>query len=322
MESADFKNPMFSVVIPLYNKVNEVSKTLQSVFNQTYTGFEIVIVDDGSTDGSIDIINKIIEDSTFQSSQLKLIRQSNAGVSAARNRGISESRGKYIALLDADDEWKPEYLTTQAALIRKYPGCEVFATNYEFKNDKGLISPTILRNIKFNTQDGVLDNYFEVASCSHPPLWTSAVCISKKAIESIGGFPVGIKSGEDLLTYARLLLKFKVAFTYKIQAIYNLGEGYDYSKEPPRKQDDSDPVGKELLELYQNNTNIPGFKTYISHWHKMRASVALRFGFFKETLVESFLSLRYNPRNYKVIPFIILIFLPRFLRIKIFKLHR
>ena len=94
---------MISVVIPLYNKEEQIADTLQSIFAQTFQDFEIVIVDDGSTDNSVEEVEK------FDDSRIRLIHQTNAGVSAARNRGIEEARGELIAFLDADDEWKPEY---------------------------------------------------------------------------------------------------------------------------------------------------------------------------------------------------------------------
>ena len=305
---------MISIVVPLFNKANQIAHTINSVLSQTFIDFEIIIIDDGSTDNSVAEISKINDD------RIKLIRQSNTGVSAARNRGIKEAKYDLIAFLDADDEWKPDYLDTQYRLTQKYPECSVFACNYEFHNSKGQITPTVIRKLQFTSGTGVLTNYFEVASVSHPPLWTSAVVVRKEAIASVGGFPVGIKSGEDLLTWARLAVKFKIAYSRTCLAIYNLGDGYDYSNLPPRRQDIGDPVGNNLLSLYKVNRHIHGFRKYISHWHRMRASTAVRFGDRKETIYESFLALIYNPCNYKVLLFIILTIFPTKLRSKIIKM--
>ena len=104
---------MISVVIPLYNKEKQVAHTLQSVLRQTFQDFEIVIVDDGSTDHSVEEVEKV------RDTRIRLVHQQNAGVSAARNRGISEAKYDLIAFLDADDEWKPEYLETQYGLYQK-----------------------------------------------------------------------------------------------------------------------------------------------------------------------------------------------------------
>lgn len=307
---------MISVVIPLYNKAGQVARTLRSVLGQTFGRFEVVIVDDGSTDGSAD------EACSVHDERIRLVSQLNAGVSAARNRGIAEARYDLIAFLDADDEWKPTYLETQYNLYKKYPDCTVYACNYEFHGSDGKVTPTILRKLPFAGEDGMLSNYFEVACCSHPPLWTSAVMVRKQALQAVGGFPVGVRSGEDLLTWARLAVAGQIAFNNKIGAVYGLGEGYDYANMPPRRQDEGDPVGRQLLSLYRAHKGekcTHGMKRYISHWHKMRASVAVRFGERAETLCEVSKSLWYNPLNYKVVPFAVLAVLPDKCRVSIIK---
>ena len=149
---------MISVVIPLYNKEKQIKRTLQSVLTQTFQDFEIVIVNDGSTD------NSTIEVEKIKDSRIRLIHQENAGVSAARNKGIEEAKYELIALLDADDEWKNKYLEVQYDLYKKYPKCDIFACNYEFVNEKHDISPTIIKKLSFKENDGILNNYFEVPS--------------------------------------------------------------------------------------------------------------------------------------------------------------
>lgn len=302
-----------SVVIPLYNKEKQIAHTLQSVFKQTFQDFEVVVVDDGSTDSSVAEVEK------FSDSRIRLIHQKNAGVAAARNRGIEEAKGDLIAFLDADDEWKPEYLATQYHLSQKYPDCNVFACNYEFRNIEGKVTPTIIRKLPFTGEDGILSNYFEVASCSHPPLWTSSIVVKKQAIQAIGGFPVGIRSGEDLLTWARLAVKGEIAYSKEVEAIYNLGEGYVLTNLPPRRQDKGDPVGKELVKLLSVYPGKMALKRYISHWHKMRASVAIRYGEKIETMKEVLISLFYYPFNMKVIPFFFLAMLPKNVRLFIIR---
>ena len=304
---------MISVVIPLYNKEKQIAHTLQTVLAQTFQNFEIVIVDDGCTDNSVAEVEK------FNDHRIRLIHQANAGVAAARNKGIEESKYDLIAFLDADDEWKPAYLETQFALYEKYPECSVFACNYEFKDANGNVSKTIVKKLPFEGTDGILSNYFEVASHSHPPLWTSAIMVKKAAILDIGGFPIGIKSGEDLLTWARLASKYKIAYVTTSLSIYYLDD--DFSKLPPRKQDPEDPVGKGLVELMYS-FHPPHIKQYISHWHKMRASTALRFGERAETIHESYKSISYNPINYKTVPFIFLALLPTKIRSYIISRHQ
>ena len=299
---------MISVVIPLYNKEKSIASTLRTVLNQTFSDYEIVIVNDGSTDGSVEEIEKVQDD------RIRLVHQPNAGVSAARNRGIEEAKGDLIAFLDADDEWKPEYLATQYHLFQKYPECSVFACNYEFRDVSGKVTPTLIHKLPFVGEDGILSNYFEVASCSHPPLWTSAVMVKKQVMQAIGGFPVGVTSGEDLLTWARLSINDHIAFCKRSLAIYNLGEGYDYTHLPSRRQDRNDPVGKSLLQLSKSHPSVIGLRHYISHWHRMRASVAIRFGERWETVREVMIGLYYNPLNVRLMMFFLLAICPAKIR--------
>ncbi len=293
---------MISVVIPLYNKEKQIAHTLQSVFNQTFQDFEVVIVDDGSTDGSVAEVEK------FEDQRIRVVRQQNVGVSAARNRGINEAKSDLIAFLDADDEWKPEYLATQYYLYQKYPDCNTYACNYEFRNPEGVVTSTTIRKLTFTGKDGILSNYFEVACCSHPPLWTSAVMVKKRAIQAIGGFPVGIKSGEDLLTWARLAVRGLIAYSKLSLAIFNV-EGYSILEKPKRIPAEKDIVGLELRNLlikYPTN----GLKSYNALWHKMRSSIYMRLNMRKPSILEAFIALRYTPFNYKLYAYIILNLLP------------
>ena len=295
---------MISIIIPLYNKEASIATALRGVLAQSYQDFEVVVVDDGSTDGGAAVVEQ------FDDPRIRLIRQKNGGVSAARNRGIAEARGEHVAFLDADDEWMPEFLEEIAALIAEYPECKARATNYIF-NSNGVKSPTLLRKIPFTEERGVMTNYFEVASCSHPPMWTSAVCIDRDLLQEIGGFPVGIKSGEDLLTWARIAVRTQWAYSMKPLAQYNFDQVFVREK-PKRLHDKEDTVGYGLLALLEM---IPPskereLKLYISHWYKMRTAVCSTIGDISNTWHYGLKSLRYNIFNYKVVVMMFLVLLP------------
>lgn len=294
---------MISVVIPLYNKEQSIAPTLQTVLKQAYQDFEIVIVNDGSTDHSVEEVAKVLDP------RIHLIHQSNAGVSAARNRGIKEARGEYIAFLDADDEWKPDYLKTQYELAQKYPECNVFACNYNFKDAQEKVKPTIIRKLPFKGEDGILSNYFEVASCSHPPLWTSAVMVKKNAIQSIGGFPIGIKSGEDLLTWARLACRYSIAFYTIPLATFIFDEQHFNEDQRQRMPEEIDYVGSELVKLYKKHRHIMALKSYIGLWHKMRARIFMSKHNRKKAFYECIYALYYS-KTIKVIIFLVLSLMP------------
>lgn len=293
---------MISVVIPLYNKREMIERTLRSVFAQTFQDFEIIVVDDGSTDGSAEVVKSIND------SRIHLIHQDNSGVSAARNRGISEAHGELIALLDGDDEWKSQYLETQFNLSLLYPECDVFAVNYETCDANGKITPTIINSLPFDGVDGELTNYFEVASCSHPPICSISIMVRKGVFEQIGGFPTGIRSGEDLLTWARLACNYRIAYSRKSLARFNV-EGYDIKEKPKRIPAEDDFVGRELAKLEKEFTPR-GIRLYRAHWHKMRASIYMRLRMRRCSIKESIKGLALNPRNFKLYAFIALNFIP------------
>ena len=304
---------MISVVIPLYNKEKQIACTLQSVFEQTFQNFEIVIVDDGSTDNSVEEVEK------FDDSRIRLIHQTNAGVSAARNRGIEEASGELIAFLDADDVWMPEYLATQYGLYQKYPECSVYACNYEFRDSEGKVTPTIIRKLPFEGEDGILSNYFEVASCSHPPICSISIMVKKMAIQAIGGFPLGIKSGEDLLTWARLAVSGAIVYSRKSLAVFVRDEGLFNKDQQLRVPEKEDIVGLELKKLYNINRHIIGLNKYVALWHKMRTRIFIDKKDRKKAIKECLISMKYN-MNLKILVFLVLIFLPLSFSRKVFKL--
>ncbi|QHI99972.1 glycosyltransferase [Xylophilus rhododendri] len=120
---------LFTVVIPLYNKAPYIASTLHSVFAQSFEDFEVLVVDDGSKDDGAAVVEQI------QDSRLRLIRQANAGVACARNRGIAEARGEWIAFLDGDDWWHPEYLATQRQSMSLFPAVDVVSTGFVSRKD-------------------------------------------------------------------------------------------------------------------------------------------------------------------------------------------
>lgn len=293
---------MISVVIPLYNKERQIADTLRSVLQQSFQNFEIVVVNDGSTDGSVAAAESV------QDERICIIHQENAGVSAARNRGIAEARYELIAFLDADDRWKPDYLQTQYELTQKYSECSVFACNYEFVHADGSVHPTIIHKLPFEGTDGILSNYFEVASCSHPPICSISIMVRREAIQSIGGFPIGIKSGEDLLTWARLACREQITYSRRHLAEFHV-EGYLRGEKPKRRPDETDLVGKELSLLLADSEQR-GARAYLSLWYKMRASIYLRLEESLPCIKECVKSLRYSPFNVKVVAMVVLACMP------------
>ena len=303
---------MISVIIPLYNKEKQIANAIDSVLKQSYQDFEIVVVNDGSTDKSVDEVRNI------KDNRIRLYEQSNAGVSAARNHGISEAKGEFVAFLDADDEWLPTYLAAQFRLTQQYPECSVYAVNYDFL-EKGEIKHTVFHKLTIEGQDGVLKNYFEVASCSNPPLWTSAVMVRTSAMLAIGGFPIGIAKGEDLLTWAKLAVNYQIAFSKDVVAIYNLGENHGFNAKPVNIPQ-GNQVGEKLEKLIGNSPELDKMLAlYIGRWYKSRASIFLRGGERYNALINIFRAISYYPSEWKIYVYLFMLLLPNSWVLYLFK---
>jgi|WetSurMetagenome_2_1015567.scaffolds.fasta_scaffold95355_2 glycosyltransferase involved in cell wall biosynthesis len=202
-----------SVVIPLYNKERHIARAVESVLDQTYGDLELIVVDDGSTDASGAVAERI------RDSRIRLIRQRNVGLSAARNRGIAEARTDLIAFLDADDEWLPEHLETIRRLSKEYPECGAYATTTSTVDLLGKCTVPEHDGIPAPPWEGVIPNYFR--SATSYPVSASAVAIPRHVFDSVGLFPVGVVIGEDLDLWCRIALRYRFAFSTRVGAIYH-----------------------------------------------------------------------------------------------------
>ncbi len=207
----------FSVIIPLYNKALYVAKAIQSVLKQTYTDYELIIMDDGSEDDSFSGALKAIDGH----GNCHLYRQKNGGVSVARNNAVALSRGDYLCFLDADDWWAPTFLEEMSQLINEFPEAGIFGTNYTIVNEtkhKTRVAPV---GIEPGFTKGYI-NYCQVyAKTLAMPLTSISVAIPRPVFDEMKGFPKGIKLGEDFMLWMHIASKYKVAFLNKPLAYYN-----------------------------------------------------------------------------------------------------
>ena len=206
-----------SVVIPLYNKAAYVGRALDSVLSQTFQDFEIVVVDDGSTDAGADLVSR------RQDGRIRLIRQRQSGVSEARNRGAGLARTELIAFLDADDEWQPHFLQTVVGLRKRFPDAGIYATAYCFSNASGARSRPKFSAVPASAEGGVIPEYFRAALAGQP-ICSSSVMIPLRILQEVGGFPVDVRIGEDLDTWFRSALRYRVAWSPMCGAVYHLNE--------------------------------------------------------------------------------------------------
>lgn len=283
---------MISVVIPLWNKEAYIERCVRSVLAQTFGDFEVIVVDDGSTDQSATIVRQINDN------RIRLITQSNAGVSAARNTGISHALYPYIAFLDADDEWEPHHLEVIRHLIEAFPLCGLFSTCYTIQKEGGTkTSPDFPKDkLPFRGSEGILDNYYEIASDTNAPLNMNTFAVRKELIEQIGGFPIGIKSGEDLITIARLHAICDFAYSLQPTTTVHL----IYTGRNRRPVSEEEPLNACFDALLTTARHRKGIRSYVSSWHKNRMVRAIYAKNFRLAFKEFFRAFRIHPLQRKI----------------------
>lgn len=194
----------FSVIIPLYNKEPFVEKTLRSALDQTFSDYEIIVVNDGSKDGSSDVAKRVLEGIENATT----IDQENAGVSTARNNGIAAAKGDYICFLDADDWWESTFLEEMNKLIQDHPEAGLYCTNYYYvHNGKS--------TVKLDIPTGYFNYCKEYARTLCMSASSSSSCISKDILNEMGGFKPYLKLGEDFDLWIRIALKYGTAILNK-----------------------------------------------------------------------------------------------------------
>lgn len=213
---------MISVVIPLYNKAHTIVKTLNTVINQVYKDFEIIIVNDGSTDNGVKVIQE-----HFTDNRIRIINQENSGVSAARNRGVEESKGEWIAFLDGDDEWHTEYLLIMQSLIMKYPNAGLFLCAGLIHNANGKTSYRIAS--KYEYKSGIIDLFQNPSIFSH----TSGTIVNKTIFNKTHRFVLGMNKYEDYLVSQAIALISPVVYCGIPLTKYNGGVAGQLTQQNP-----------------------------------------------------------------------------------------
>lgn len=206
--------PELSVIIPLYNKGPHIKRALQSVLDQTFQDFEIIVIDDGSTDDGASKVRSCTDP------RVHLIQQENHGVSAARNRGIAESTTDTIAFLDADDEWNPEFLEHIRDLQKKFPEAGAYVTDY-LVQEQEKSRKTGKKGIPEPPWEGLIPDYFKAAALGEQPIISSAVAVPKRVLDEMAGFQMGVTYAEDADLWGRIALKYPIAMTWYCGAIYH-----------------------------------------------------------------------------------------------------
>ncbi len=214
---------MFSIIIPLYNKAPYIAKAIQSVASQTYQEYELIVIDDGSTDDSLEELRvtsfELGEKNPELYAKIKIFEQPNQGVSTTRNNGVKLAKFPYICFLDADDWWEPTFLEEMKTVIEEFPDAGIYGSGYYKVRNEQFIPAKIAVPASFKS--GYIDYFKTYAHNMWMPLWTGSVIIPKTIFNELNGFKPQLKLGEDFDLWVRIALKYKVAFLNKQLSNYN-----------------------------------------------------------------------------------------------------
>ena len=242
--------PFFSVVIPLYNKESHITGTLQSALKQTFTDFEIIIIDDGSTDNGGKMVSNIND------SRILYHKTKNSGVSAARNKGISLSSGEVIAFLDADDYWEPNHLSVLYKLYKENPSAGMLTSRYKIRVGKGVLIKPFFQGIS-DTYSGIVNDFF-YSSLIYRVALTAAVAVPKKVFNTTGAFNESITHSEDTELWIKIAIKFPVAISNQYTMVYNFDSPESLSRQKMKNR-----KVMELNQFIEEEANNKSLKSFL-----------------------------------------------------------
>jgi glycosyltransferase involved in cell wall biosynthesis len=248
--------PFISVVIPTFNRARQVETALKSVLAQTYREFEVIIIDDGSTDGTGEALREIINAESEGGTRIRYLFQSNRGQSAARNKGAEEARGEWVAFLDSDDAWLPEKLEWQVRAVEQFNGkCCACITDARLMDDRGM--DTTAFGESGRSYEETLGIYREAAEnlvkC-RDPFWVSTLLVRTDVFKQVGRFDAQIGYAEDHDFLFRLSLATHFCYVNKPLA------SLDRSKSPP---------GSNCRPWDQVEVRLRGSQSMFEKWLKL-----------------------------------------------------
>ncbi|MEB3178368.1 MAG: glycosyltransferase [Nostocaceae cyanobacterium] len=211
------KQASVSVILPAYNAEKTIISTIESIQKQTFHDWEIILINDGSTDNTLELIN------TIKDERIKIFSYENAGISLARNRGIDQAKGDYIAFIDADDLWTPDKLEAQIKALQKSPEAGLAYSWTSIMNENGEV---FYSGTPISYEGDVYANLL---------LWNFLICgsnplIRRKAIEQAGEFEPTLCCGEDWDYWLRIASRWHFALVPKVQVLYRKSSGSLTSK--------------------------------------------------------------------------------------------
>jgi len=296
--------PRWSVVIPLYNMAATIGRAISSVRAQSETDWELIIVDDGSSDDSAAIVL------SFTDRRISLVQQVNAGESAARNRGAECARASLITFLDADDRWAAGHLENLQRLVDDFPDAVMYATAYQLVYESG-------EGRRVRLRDGtpsrwIMSDYFAESVDYEVPICASGVAVTKPALEEVGGFPVGIHAGEDLMTWSRLACLGAVAYsTEPTTFVYPPPVAAHSRRAALRRPHRPDHVDLALARLADDHpARAHSIARYRAWWHRLCALTFAELGERRESFSEILRAIKLDRPTRRDVMVVVLSLLP------------
>lgn len=279
--------PFISIVIPTYNCASHIQEAIESALNQTYTNFELIVIDDGSTDNTKEIMSHYV---TNHPDTIKYIYKRNGGVASARNTGIKKSRGQYIAFLDSDDYWDTRKLEETVQFINRYPGAGLLYTDFMVVDKRKNI---LWKNDRFHYNGNVLAELVEICF-----IGASTAVVRKNVFQKCGIFFEGYTEAagcEDWDMWLRIAKNHEVRNIPKKLSCYRYRSGqYGFSEDFLKDYD----LLLERLNLSQLFNERKIRKIY-SSYHYLKGKRLMAGHKIRAARTELFKSFRLNPVSFQ-----------------------
>ncbi|RBP07335.1 glycosyl transferase family 2 [Roseiarcus fermentans] len=256
MVRTPFEPPTISVIIPIHNMETTIVRAIASVYGQSMAVSQIIVVDDGSTDQSA----KAVLD---YGSQIVLLTQPPLGVSAARNAGISQATGDYVAFLDADDEWHTDFIATICDLIRQDPDASIFATNYQYIEPDGSARDASVETALASGDIPTGVAYLRCLVEGIYPFYTSSICVRRSAFASVGLFDTKLTFCEDIDIWVRLAQRGRLLYSPLVRAVCHR-DARDRSNDQRARQVQSIHYLEKMAHIESSWVGDPRSRAYLN----------------------------------------------------------
>lgn len=307
-ERLDSDNKLISVVVPNYNREDLIVDALNSVFKQSYRPLQLVIVDDGSTDGSVRSINTWISQHQTSDFEPSLIIQNNAGGNAARNKGIENSRGDYVAFLDSDDLWHTDKLTKQ---IIKLQSNEDFGAVYCGLQHINADDGTVIERVSRSYLQGNILNRLLIKDETAP---TSTYLVKKAVFSEVGMFDLSLAARQDWDMWIRVASRYKIAAVEEILVDYRHHSGLRTASDPQKEIKAYESIRSKYEDLIDSKGKYVR-NAADAAYHKRMARVFFHQNIsYKNALKHALHALRLNPKDFDAYAVLIGMFLPKGIR--------